>query len=41
MEEELRLMAAEDIPAMDQKEIEEIKRKKQEAEEAARRAREA
>lgn len=41
MEEELRLMAVEDIPAMDQKEIEEIKRKKQEAEEAARRAREA
>ena len=38
---ELRLMAEEDVPAMDQKEIDEIKRRKHEEEEAARRAREA
>lgn len=34
-------MAEEDVPAMDQKEIEERQRKKREEEEAARRAREA
>ena len=41
VEMELRLMAEEDVPAMDQKEIEAIQQKKREEEEAARRAREA
>lgn len=40
-EEEMRLMAVEDHPAMDQKEIEMIQRRKLEEEEAARRAKEA
>lgn len=38
---ELKMMAEEDVPAMDQKEIDEIQRKKHEQEEADRRAREA